>query len=98
MPKENLLVWNVKDGWEPLCNFLGKPVPEGPLPYDNKTGTNFMEEYAWQSSVLKVLLGFNYRGSPESDLFSRKLRPRGIISASLEGRSYSGDTLNHSKL
>ena len=54
VPKENLLVWNVKDGWEPLCNFLGKPTPDGPVPYDNKTGTNFMEEYAWQSPVLKV--------------------------------------------
>ena len=27
VPKENLLVWNLKDGWEPLCKFLGKPIP-----------------------------------------------------------------------
>ena len=37
VPKEDLLVWNLKDGWEPLCKFLGKPVPEGPIPHDNKT-------------------------------------------------------------
>ena len=69
VPKENLLVWNVKDGWEPLCNFLGKPVPEGPLPHDNKTGTNFLVEYAWQSPVVKVILlkflGTNSSVSPE---------------------------------
>merc|ERR1712227_78567 len=53
VPKKNLLVWNIKEGWEPLCRFLEKPVPEVPVPYDNKTGTNFMEEYAWQSSILK---------------------------------------------
>ena len=27
VPKENLLVWNLKDGWEPLCKFLQKPIP-----------------------------------------------------------------------
>ncbi|CAK42035.1 sulfotransferase family protein [Aspergillus niger CBS 101883] len=27
VPAENLLVYNVKDGWEPLCEFLGKTVP-----------------------------------------------------------------------
>ena len=29
VPKENLLVWNLKDGWEPLCKFLDKPIPQG---------------------------------------------------------------------
>ena len=24
IPPENLLVWNLKDGWEPLCTFLIK--------------------------------------------------------------------------
>ncbi|PWY77587.1 hypothetical protein BO83DRAFT_461497 [Aspergillus eucalypticola CBS 122712] len=27
VPAENLLVYHVKDGWEPLCEFLGKSVP-----------------------------------------------------------------------
>jgi len=38
VPKERLLIWNVKDGWEPVCKFLGKPVPNIPIPHDNKTG------------------------------------------------------------
>ena len=29
---ERLLVHSAKDGWEPLCAFLGVPVPEGPYP------------------------------------------------------------------
>ena len=29
---DRLLVFNVGDGWEPLCAFLGVPVPETPFP------------------------------------------------------------------
>ncbi|KAB8223157.1 hypothetical protein BDV33DRAFT_228634 [Aspergillus novoparasiticus] len=29
LPEERLLEWSVEDGWEPLCRFLGKEVPEG---------------------------------------------------------------------
>lgn len=32
VPKHRLLIWNVKDGWEPLCKFLGKEVPNIPIP------------------------------------------------------------------
>jgi hypothetical protein len=35
VPAENLLVWQPADGWEPLCEFLGKPVPQAPLPKVN---------------------------------------------------------------
>ena len=36
---ERLLVFNVKQGWQPLCEFLGVPVPEGPFPklWDKET-------------------------------------------------------------
>ena len=30
-----LLVYDVKDGWEPLCAFLGVPVPGAPFPRSN---------------------------------------------------------------
>jgi Sulfotransferase domain len=37
VPSERLLVYQVKEGWEPLCRFLGKPIPEGqPFPNLNK--------------------------------------------------------------
>jgi len=37
VPKEQLLVFNVAEGWEPLCKFLGVPVPETPYPRENTT-------------------------------------------------------------
>ncbi len=35
IPKERLLVYEVKQGWEPLCTFLGVPVPSRPFPRNN---------------------------------------------------------------
>jgi hypothetical protein len=35
VPADRLLVWSVRDGWEPLCEFLGIPVPEMPFPHLN---------------------------------------------------------------
>ena len=35
VPKERLLVYEVKQGWEPLCEFLGVPVPGTPFPRVN---------------------------------------------------------------
>jgi hypothetical protein len=35
VPGDRLLVWSVRDGWEPLCEFLGVPVPEMPFPHLN---------------------------------------------------------------
>ncbi|KZT51674.1 TPR repeat-containing protein-like protein [Calocera cornea HHB12733] len=37
VPKEKLLVFNVKEGWEPLCNFLVVEVPNVPFPRKNET-------------------------------------------------------------
>ena len=35
IPAERLLVHSAKDGWEPLCPFLGEPVPDGDYPRTN---------------------------------------------------------------
>ena len=37
VPKERLLVFNVKQGWKPLCDFLGVPVPNDKFPNVNDT-------------------------------------------------------------
>lgn len=37
IPAERLLVFDVAQGWEPLCAFLGKPVPDRPFPNKNQT-------------------------------------------------------------
>src|SRR4051812_27675108 len=41
---EHLLVFDVAEGWAPLCGFLGLPLPDGPLPR-----TNSLEEF-WDPS------------------------------------------------
>lgn len=36
VPEDRLVVFDVKDGWEPLCEALGKEVPRGlPFPHVN---------------------------------------------------------------
>jgi hypothetical protein len=35
IPKERLLAFDAKDGWGPLCAFLGKPIPKEPFPRVN---------------------------------------------------------------
>jgi hypothetical protein len=35
IPADRLLVHQAKDGWKPLCDFLGVPVPDGDYPRTN---------------------------------------------------------------
>jgi hypothetical protein len=42
IPADRLLVFEAAQGWEPLCQFLGVPVPEEPFPR-----TNSREEF-WE--------------------------------------------------
>ena len=37
LPPEKLLVFDVKEGWEPLCRFLDAPIPDHPFPRLNDT-------------------------------------------------------------
>ena len=37
VPAEKMLVFNVKQGWKPLCDFLGVPVPDTPFPRVNSS-------------------------------------------------------------
>jgi len=37
IPAERLLVYDVAEGWAPLCGFLGVPVPDSPMPKVNTT-------------------------------------------------------------
>ena len=36
-PSDQLLVFEAKDGWEPLCRFLDVAVPGMPFPYVNRS-------------------------------------------------------------
>ncbi len=35
LPQERLLVYSPREGWKPLCSFLGVPVPDRPFPRVN---------------------------------------------------------------
>ena len=37
VPAERLLEWTTADGWEPICERLGVPVPAEPFPRTNST-------------------------------------------------------------
>ena len=53
VPAERLLVYDVKEGWEPLCRFLNVPVPlDKPFPHLNDT-KNFQRLFR----VAYVVLG-----------------------------------------
>jgi hypothetical protein len=36
---DRLLIFQVKDGWEPLCHFLEVPIPEGAFPHLNEAAS-----------------------------------------------------------
>ena len=37
VPEDRLLIFNVKEGWKPLCDFLNVPIPDQPFPKTNDT-------------------------------------------------------------
>ena len=41
---ERLLVFEVSDGWQPLCDFLDLPVPNEPFPRSNNQDA-FIEQF-----------------------------------------------------
>jgi Sulfotransferase domain len=36
VPPERLLIFKVTQGWQPLCKFLGLPMPDEPFPHANR--------------------------------------------------------------
>jgi hypothetical protein len=55
VPPERLLVYEVREGWEPLCAFLSVPVPEGkPFPHLNDTAQfrGRIRKVAWVMRII----------------------------------------------
>lgn len=48
IPASRLLVYDVRDGWAPLCDFLRVPLPDQPFPSGNSTA-----EFLARKSYLK---------------------------------------------
>jgi len=58
VPPDRLLVFDVKEGWEPLCHFLGVPVPDEPFPHEN-VGSKGVEKILMRvivSDLIKMAL------------------------------------------
>ncbi|KAK5674803.1 hypothetical protein LTS10_012540 [Elasticomyces elasticus] len=53
VPREQLLVYELGSGWEPLCAFLDKPVPDVPFPRVNETEmvNEYVQELLWMGLV-----------------------------------------------
>lgn len=67
VPSERLLVFDVSQGWEPLCRFLEVPVPDRPFPHSNESGAIrrlstvlVIVIYAWVPCLV-LLIVFLYR-------------------------------------
>ena len=45
IPAKQLLEFHPKEGWEPLCEFLNKPVPGVPFPHSNSSEDVALEMY-----------------------------------------------------
>jgi len=57
VPKKKLLIYDVKEGWQPLCDFLNVPIPDTDFPHLNKK-ENFhaMVDGMMQSKLTKKII------------------------------------------
>jgi len=53
-PKDKLLVMDIKQGWGPLCDFLGVPVPDKPWPHKNKNAALLKDLYNTNPVFIRV--------------------------------------------
>jgi len=53
-PKDKLHVVDFKNGWGPLCDFLGVPVPNKPFPHANKGASITQEMLKTEPLVLRI--------------------------------------------
>lgn len=51
VPKKRLLQFDIRDGWEPLCEFLQKPIPQQSFPWLNERTAFMASEPEWAKRV-----------------------------------------------
>lgn len=52
--EKRLLVYDVREGWEPLCKFLGRPIPDVPYPRTNSRRS--LRAAVWAIRVTKWVI------------------------------------------
>uniref|UniRef100_A0A0K2VCV2 Uncharacterized protein n=1 Tax=Lepeophtheirus salmonis TaxID=72036 RepID=A0A0K2VCV2_LEPSM len=67
IPEEQLLIFDVRQGWEPLCKFLDRPIPNVPFPRANdrasmkKRISNFrLLGWSFSFGIIGVISGLLY--------------------------------------
>ncbi|CAK8677541.1 unnamed protein product [Clavelina lepadiformis] len=53
-PPEKLFVYDVRQGWEPLCEFLGKEIPDKPFPHENVAGNALEKLMAKHPALIRI--------------------------------------------
>jgi hypothetical protein len=61
VPKNRLLEYRVSEGWDPLCRFLGDPVPSGEFPKGNNKADLDERIKAWGYDEWKRIKGLGLR-------------------------------------
>jgi len=72
IPPERLLVWDLNEGWKPLCDFLEVPVPEEPLPHVNDT--NAFREGIIGGAIEALNRWWDARERPKEGLHAAQLQ------------------------
>jgi len=54
VPKDRLLIFNGKQGWKPLCEFLEVPIPENPFPHENET--KVFRKFLWRIDIVSKII------------------------------------------
>lgn len=49
-PQDKLLIYEISQGWEPLCRFLKKPIPDLPFPHVNDTAE--FQKIIWNTNLI----------------------------------------------
>ena len=80
VPSDRLLVWHPKDGWEPLCEFIGVDVPDTPVPNVNDT-ENFQKNLIMAPAIAAVNSWWDENGALEDEATKQRdaaagLKPR----------------------
>ena len=71
VPADRLLVWEPREGWGPLCEFLEVPVPDEPLPNVNDTAA--FKEGIMGGAIGVVNAWWDQRERPSSGLHDTAL-------------------------
>lgn len=52
IPADRLLIYEVKEGWQPLCEFLNKEIPKEAFPNSNKQE----DFHKWATNIVKEVI------------------------------------------